>query len=59
MYTGFITLQACSRVRDRMTYRPSAPRLAVVQAAVAKQGCDAKIALEAAHKTIDSTTNDL
>jgi hypothetical protein len=28
-----------------MTYRPSAPRLADVQAAVAKQGCNAKIAL--------------
>ena len=33
--------------------------LADVQAAVAKQGCDAKIALEAAHKTIDSTANDV
>ena len=59
MYTRLITLQAWSSVRDQMTYRPSAPRLADVQAAVAKQGCDAKIALEAAHKTIDSTANDV
>jgi hypothetical protein len=30
-----------------------------MQMAVAKQGCEAKIALEAAHETIDSTTNDV
>jgi hypothetical protein len=30
-----------------------------MQMAVAKQECEAKIALEAAHDTIDSTTNDV
>jgi hypothetical protein len=44
---------------DRLIYRPSAPRLADVLVAVAKQGCEAKIALEAAHESIDSTTNNV
>jgi hypothetical protein len=30
-----------------------------MQVAVAKQGCEAKTALEAVHETIDSTTNDV
>jgi hypothetical protein len=59
MHIRLTTLQAWSRVRDRLTYRPSAPRLADVQVAVVKQGCEAKMALEAAHETIDSTTNDV
>jgi hypothetical protein len=59
MHTKLITLQAWRRVYDRLIYCPSAPRLADVLVAVAKQGCEAKIALEAAHESIDSTTNDV
>jgi hypothetical protein len=40
-------------------YYPCTPRQADVLAAVVKQGCEAKIAVEAAHETIDSTTNDV
>lgn len=36
-------------------YRPSAPRLADLQAAVLKRGREAKITLDAAHESIDST----
>jgi hypothetical protein len=43
-------------VLDRSVYRPSALRPADVQVAVAKQGCKAKMAPDAAHETINSTT---
>jgi hypothetical protein len=56
IHTRFVILQTWSNVLNCLVYRPSALKLLDVQAAVAKQGCKAKMAMDAAHRTVDSTT---
>jgi hypothetical protein len=41
---------------DRLVYRPSVPKVVVVQPAIVKQGCEAKMALDTEREMIDSTT---
>jgi hypothetical protein len=43
-------------VLNQLIYRLNAPEVAYMQAAVAKQGCEAKMALHTVHEMIDSTT---
>jgi hypothetical protein len=59
MHTWPVTLRACSRVHNRLVYNSSAPRLLCLQTAVAKQGYEALIALDAVHEIVDSTTKDM
>jgi predicted GNAT family acetyltransferase len=56
MHTWPVALQARSSVRDQLFHKYSVPRLTGVQAAIAKKGYKAKMALDAVHETIDSTT---
>jgi hypothetical protein len=56
MHTRPITVQVWKSVLNQLIYHLNAPKVAHMQAAVAKQGYEAKIALDAVHEMIDSTT---